>query len=110
MSRAASEASAASATPRREALRVRTLGIRPTSSHSVAGTPGRVLYTAGVPEGQNPSDLLRGLEILRSAFVPSGNVGDSLPAAVERAGEVRAAIDRLTDEVATLNAHVERAL
>jgi hypothetical protein len=65
-----------------------------------------------VPEGSsnNPSDLLRGLEMLRSAFVSPGNVSDSLPAAVERAGEVRASIDRLTDEVATLNRNVERAL
>jgi hypothetical protein len=58
----------------------------------------------------NPSDLLRGLEILRSAFVAPGSAADSLPAAVARAGEVRDAIDRLTDEVATLNKHVERAL
>ena len=64
-----------------------------------------------MPEGSsNPSDLIRGLEILRGAFVSGGNVGDSLPAAMERAGEVRAAIDRLTDEVAILNRHVERAL
>ncbi len=65
-----------------------------------------------MPEGSsnNPSDLLRGLEMLRSAFVSPGNVSDSLPAAVERAGEVRASIDRLTDEVATLNRNVERAL
>jgi hypothetical protein len=64
-----------------------------------------------VPEGSsNPSDLLRGLEILRSAFVAPGSAADTLPAAVERAGEVRASIDRLTEEVAKLNRHVERAL
>jgi hypothetical protein len=58
----------------------------------------------------NPYDLMRGLEILRSAFASPGTVGDSLPAAVERAGEVRESIDRLTEEVANLNRNVERAL
>lgn len=58
----------------------------------------------------NPYDLLKGLEVLRSAFATSGTVSDSLPAALERAAEVRESIDRLTAEVATLNRHVERAL
>jgi hypothetical protein len=56
------------------------------------------------------NDLLRGLEMLRSALVAPGNVGDSLPRAVDRAAEVTDAINRLTDEVARLNANVERAL
>ena len=63
-----------------------------------------------MPELPDPSDLLRGLEVLRSALVAPGNLGDSLPRAVDRAAEVTAAINRLSDEVARLNANVERAL
>jgi hypothetical protein len=63
-----------------------------------------------VPDLPDPSDLVRGLDALRSALGAPGNVGDALPRAVERAGEVTAALHRLTDEVAKLNAHVERAL
>ena len=63
-----------------------------------------------MPELPDPSDLLRGLEVLRSALVAPGNVGDSLPRAIDRAAEVTAAINRLSDEVARLNANVERAL
>lgn len=58
----------------------------------------------------DPSDLLRGLELLRSALVAPGQVGDSLPRAVDRAAEVTSAINRFTDELAKLNAHIERAL
>jgi hypothetical protein len=63
-----------------------------------------------VPDLPEPSDLVRGLEALRSALGAPGNVGDALPRAVERAAEVTAALDRLTAEVAKLNLHVERAL
>jgi hypothetical protein len=58
----------------------------------------------------DPSDVLRGLELLRSALVAPGQVGDWLPRAVDQAADVTAAINRLTDEVAKLNAHVERSL
>jgi hypothetical protein len=63
-----------------------------------------------VPELPDPTDILRGLEMIRSALVAPGNVGDALPRAVDRATEVTGAINRLTDELAKLNAHVERAL
>jgi hypothetical protein len=64
-----------------------------------------------MPEGpSDPFDLVRGLEMLRTAFGSSATAADALPAAVERAGEVRTSIDRLTAEVAALNANVERAL
>jgi hypothetical protein len=63
-----------------------------------------------VPELPDPTDILRGLEMIRSALVAPGNVGDALPRAVDRATEITGAINRLTDEVAKLNAHVERAL
>ena len=56
------------------------------------------------------SSVLRGLDALRSAIVAPGNVGDSLPRAVDRAAEITDAINRLTDEVAKLNDQVERAL
>jgi hypothetical protein len=58
----------------------------------------------------DPSGILRGLGALRSAIVAPGNVGDSLPRAVDRAAEITEAINRLTDEVAKLNDQVERAL
>jgi hypothetical protein len=61
-----------------------------------------------VPELPDPTDILRGLEMIRSALVAPGN--DALPRAVDRATEVTGAINRLTDELAKLNAHVERAL
>jgi hypothetical protein len=85
---------------------------RPQSCQDCAPGGGRgSLYTGCVPDDpSNPSDLVRGLEILRSAFAAPGSLGDSLPLALERAGEVRESIDRLTEEVATLNRHVERAL
>jgi hypothetical protein len=83
---------------------------QPSACHGDQVSDG-ALYTELVPEGSsNPSDFVRGLEMLRSAFVSPGNVSDSLPAAVERAGEVRESLDRLTEEVATLNRNVERAL
>ncbi len=58
----------------------------------------------------DPSAILRGFGALRSAIVAPGNVGDSLPRAVDRAAEITEAINRLTDEVAKLNDQVERAL
>jgi len=64
-----------------------------------------------MPDGpSNPYDILKGLETLRSVFTSPAGAVDSLPAAVARAGEVREAIDRLTEEVAALNRNVERAL
>jgi hypothetical protein len=55
----------------------------------------------------DPTEILRAIDRLRAAILPG--VGDAMPQAVESAAEITAALHRLTDEVARLNANIEAA-
>jgi hypothetical protein len=56
----------------------------------------------------DPNEILRALDRLRGTIGGTANIGDSLSRATDRAGDITTAINRLTNEVARMNANVER--
>jgi hypothetical protein len=63
-----------------------------------------------VPDQFDPTEIMRRLEGLWSMLSAQGQGGNSLPRALDRADEVVAALNRLSDEVAKLNENFQRGL